>query len=525
MAADSDEDVLDVAIVGAGVAGVYTGWRLLTDPPPGQPVPRVQVFEASHRVGGRLLSVEPPGIPGVFCELGGMRFMSSQPRVRSLIENKLRLRTRPFFVGEPENLNYMRGQQFRNVDLTNHVNVPYDLSWSEHGEDVDSLLSTVLDQLIPGVTKMQGPDLREFLATYEVDGRLIFDWGFWNLLARGMSHEAYELARVTSGYDTPMLNWNAFDTISLNFDLSPGVTFSALVDGYQAVPLTIAGLFEEAGGTVNLGHRLEAFDEGPSGSIVLRIRDETGVRTVTAKALVLAMPRRSLELIDPSGPILDPDRREVRAMIESVTPIPLFKICVAYDFPWWESLGVTKGRTVTDLPIRQCYYWATAQAVGADPDNRKGVLLASYDDGQNTAFWGGLTDPDHHPPFEPTQDRFTEQHPGSQEWSDYAPTAAMVGEVDRQLRELHDVRYTPTPYAAAYMDWGVDPYGGGVNFWNIHARSPEVIPRMTQPVPPLPVYVCGEAYSNGQGWVEGALETAELVLQDHFGLAQPDWLT
>ena len=36
-----------------------------------------------------------------------------------------------------------------------------------------------------------------------------------------MSHEAYELARVTSGYDTPMLNWNAYDTISLNFDLEP----------------------------------------------------------------------------------------------------------------------------------------------------------------------------------------------------------------------------------------------------------------------------------------------------------------
>jgi monoamine oxidase len=101
----------------------------------------------------------------------------------------------------------------------------------------------------------------------------------------------------------------------------------------------------------------------------------------------------------------------------------------------------------------------------------------------------------------------------------------MVEEVDRELREIHDVRYTPPPYAAAYMDWGVDPYGGGVNFWNIHARSPEIIPRMTQPVPEVPVYVCGEAYSNGQGWVEGALETAELVLQNHFGLAPPEWLT
>ena len=62
--------------------------------------------------------------------------------------------------------------------------------------------------------------MRDFLRGWEVDGRPMNEWGFWNLLARGMSHEAYELARVTSGYDTAGLNWNAFDTISLNFDLA-----------------------------------------------------------------------------------------------------------------------------------------------------------------------------------------------------------------------------------------------------------------------------------------------------------------
>ncbi len=36
--------------------------------------------------------------------------------------------------------------------------------------------------------------------------------------------------------------------------------------------------------------------------------------------------------------------------------------------------------------------------------------------------------------------------------------------------------------------------------------------------------ICGEAYSNQQGWVEGALETAEIMLQDYFSLDKPDWL-
>ena len=48
---------------------------------------------------------------------------------------------------------------------------------------------------------------------------------------------------------------------------------------------------------------------------------------------------------------------------------------------------------------------------------------------------------------------------------------------------------------------------------------------MTQPVDDFPCFVCGEAFSTNQTWVEGALETAEIVLQKRFGLAAPDWLT
>jgi monoamine oxidase len=100
----------------------------------------------------------------------------------------------------------------------------------------------------------------------------------------------------------------------------------------------------------------------------------------------------------------------------------------------------------------------------------------------------------------------------------------MVEEVHRQLMELHGVRFAPQPYAAAYRDWSEDPFGGAVHLWKIHEKSWKVIPKMIQPVGSLDVYVCGEAYSNAQTWVEGALETAELILQGKFGLAKPPWL-
>ena len=57
------------------------------------------IFEQSERIGGRLLSLQPPGLPGVLCELGGMRFTSNQPNVVGLI-HQLQLATHVFPVTE-----------------------------------------------------------------------------------------------------------------------------------------------------------------------------------------------------------------------------------------------------------------------------------------------------------------------------------------------------------------------------------------------------------------------------------------
>ncbi len=51
------------------------------------------------------------------------------------------------------------------------------------------------------------------------------------------------------------------------------------------------------------------------------------------------------------------------------------------------------------------------------------------------------------------------------------------------------------------------------------------MPRIAHPVAGLPIYICGEAYSRDQCWVEGALATSEHVLQTHYRLRKPDWLT
>ncbi|NER00422.1 MAG: NAD(P)-binding protein, partial [Cyanothece sp. SIO2G6] len=65
---------IDIAIVGGGVSGVYSAWKLKKQ----YRDRTIVVFEASDHIGGRLLSVKPPGIDNMVAELGGMRILSDK---------------------------------------------------------------------------------------------------------------------------------------------------------------------------------------------------------------------------------------------------------------------------------------------------------------------------------------------------------------------------------------------------------------------------------------------------------------
>lgn len=537
----------DVAIVGGGISGVYTAFRLLGADLSKSALLRkwaeasggklsVSVLETSQRIGGRLLSARPPGAPHVVCELGGMRYMSSQTLVKSLVENELHLPTKPQIVDRPENLAYLRGRRLRHGQLTDSKVVPYDLDWNERGQDPSGLMGTAMAQVIPGITSVTGAALRSLLDGFVLDGKPLYEHGFWNVVARAMSREAYALSTATVGYDSLGANGNAVDQTFEYFDFTPTTTYSLLFDGYETVPWQLRDRFVAAGGKVELGTTLRSFDAAtlPDGTqgVLLQFRDRPPLLT---RALVLAMPQRSLRLLDQTGPVLT--NAGVQEMIDSVFPVGLFKMFLAYPFPWWESVGVTEGRSLTDIMVRQCYYWGVeGRQPGADPQNTNAVLMA-YDDMSNVLFWGGLRgytrlaamlaanqNPRRKARF--FADRLTSNGvtPEEANWRTNRAPEIMVAEMHRELVEMHGLRYAPEPYAAAYRDWSDDPYGGGVHFWNVGFNSTEVMNRMTQPLEGFPCYICGEAYSQGQTWAEGALQTAELVLQQRFGLPPPPWV-
>ena len=50
------------------------------------------------------------------------------------------------------------------------------------------------------------------------------------------------------------------------------------------------------------------------------------------------------------------------------------------------------------------------------------------------------------------------------------------------------------------------------------------MPRIIAPVPGVDLHIIGEAWSTGQGWIEGALQTTENLLTGPLNTPRPNWL-
>ena len=440
--------------------------------------------------------------------------------------------------------------------------LPYRLDWAEAQfvaqNDPAGLIPWAIGKILPGVNQFTGDALEKYLREARIDGTPLYEHGFWNLLARTLSPEAYSVARTMIGYDCLGSNANAVDLITEIYDFSPDVKYYLLNDGYEAVPWTLQQRFEAAGGRVESGAWLAGFTQttfadGSTG-VALHFRD--GRPSVTARAIVLAMPRRSIELLDREGPVLDPAQApHVPHLLNSVRPIPLYKLFLAYEYPWWNAVATPLRVRCRDgrSPTRRRARCITGRSIPArkTPPTTGPALLMAYNDATNVDFWEGLSgvpcDGPHAAPQAPP--RGTSGRSGRacgcssrgaaaardaasaasgsasidrprKNWDDHRAPHQMVMEMHRQIAQMHDVQDAPAPVDAAYMDWSIDPFGGGVHFWNRGYKSWEVLEQMTKPVEDFPCYVCGEAYSTNQTWVEGALQTAEIVLQKHFGLRE-----
>ena len=530
---------LEIAIVGGGVAGSYCAWRLVED----DPKRKVGLFELSERIGGRLFSRKLPGMPHVVAELGGMRYIPQAQRLIGGVIDHLGLESRPFLRGarnpdgDGNNLFFLRRKHMRMRDLAEEADDRYHMEWHERGKTPDEILEYMTKTYIPDGEGMGIAEQAERL----VFGQPLYCHGFWNLLYRVLSSEAYAYVRDAGGYDTSVANGNAASSLQVD-QFHEGVEYRTLVGGMDLLPRSLAAGFaetaqrEQVRDALFTGHRLLRFDRAPKGAsrryrLLFARKSSDELRVVYADRLVLAMPRRGLELLDQSNFFFS--HPWVQVHLRSVIKQAAFKLFLGYDRPWWRGLGLVAGHSVTDLPVRQTFYFPTeGEEEGADPNNSNSLLMASYGDDASAAFWKAFEGGE---PFTGAANPHLGDLEAPLDACDVGQvSASMVGAIQGLLRQVHGLREIPEPYTAAFQDWGTDPHGAAWHAWKAGFRYWEVMKRMRKPLDPRwsesagcpdeSVYICGEAYSNIQSWVEGALQTAEHVLRDDFDLECPSWL-
>jgi monoamine oxidase len=486
---------VDLAVVGAGMAGTYVAYRAGLMHPDWS----ISLFERSDRIGGRLLSARPPTDDANPAELGGMRYRRDHPLVGGLVAS-LGLKTRPFDLVHDDNRYYFRG-----IASSAAKGAPiqgYRLEPSERGMTPAELLIDAFERIVPHATALTDDDWQIVKRDHTYQGLPLSEWTCRDALRSVLSAEAYQLIVDWIGYSAILGLRNAADAIPYVLaEMQPEAEDQvALVGGMDTLPRSVTDRFAAHGGEVRMDHALWRLERRTShGTIAFRLDFENGA-SVPARRVVLALPRSALEaLAARSSPL---QSSEIVGLFGSVVVHDAAKLFLTYGRPWWRDAGVRGHRLTTDLPLRKVFYFDRTDA-GLEPGTA--LLLASYTDTSDVRLWrelGGRTD-----------GSATNGGPRTGEWDRHPASPAQIAAAESQLKVIHGVGEIPKATGAAFIDWGSGSLGGGWHFWRAGVRSTVAQARILQPDPASEIFVCGEAYSASQGWIEGALETADLVLE------------
>ena len=511
----------DIVVVGAGMAGLYFTWRMLRS----KPGTRITVLEMLDRTGGRL-DTDLVQIDGklVKNEEGGMRFVDSMKHLMWLLKTlQLDGDIMPFNMGDEHNIYYLRGRRqtfgamSANADLWSAI---YNLRDDEKHRQPNQILQKVFDTILtqngtnPATGYPQTPeDWQRIRLTFTYRGVPLYQWGFWALLVDfGLSQECLQMIEDSMGflafYDQKVNAGVGFQTMG-DFDKLPN--YLTLKPGYETLADALTRQVKAMGGRILLGHHVDSFDFDPINQSRINVRAHINNGATTSfvcPKLILALPSRPLQELSPQCPALR-DNGQIMADIRSVTSMPLTKINLYFKERWWFTrYQVAAGGSFTDLPMAQFYcYWPIVANDASGP-----ASMTIYCDYDRTTYWDELQRIGK--PFAPT-DGLT-QPPNS-----LAASTFVVEQAMRQLAEFFGDARLPSPVLSTYVRWGSARFGDGDHSWVVGAQDAAVAARLRNPIKDS-VYICGEAYSDEQAWVDGALRSTENVLQTCFGLPAYD---
>ncbi len=366
------------------------------------------------------------------------------------------LEMRHFVMGNPRTLVHIGGDRMTAEEADRDPGrLPFDLAEHERGRTWTDLWNEAT---------------RDFRERYAAGGQAALDgllreydeYSIREFLEKaGFSEGAIELYGVMSFRES---NMNAAVVEQLREIV--GRSFEDMQEIVGGMDLLPAAFYRAMPDRVRFGAHVTAIGQDED-SVTVHYETRSGKFSVTGDYAVCAIPFSVLREIEILGrPFSRPKQKAIRELNYNAST----KILLQVQHRFWEAEdGIVGGTTVTELPIRRICYPSFS-----DPNDERGVMLASYTWGQDALRWGGLDSRD------------------------------MIEQALEDVAQIHPSILTEFEVGATHA-WYNDPYARGA----FALFEPGQQTRLQGDIvaPEGRIHFAGEHTSLYHAWIQGALES------------------
>ena len=156
---------------------------------------------------------------------------------------------------------------------------------------------------------------------------------------------------------------------------------------------------------------------------------------------------------------------KIDSLTQSVKVEPLFRIYAVYNKAWFKDLPkiVTNEKIKYIIPINE----------------KTGLIMISYTDGKNARYWYKMSEKE-------------QKH-----------------ELTTQLNKIFPDKKISQPKHIFNHYWET-----GASYWKPSYNSDKLKIKMLKPTKHN-LFICGDSFSSRQAWIEGALESSNMVFNKH----------
>jgi len=414
------------------------------------PEAKICIIEASKYIGGRLHTIH---YDNLHFEGGGARFNTEQLRIQSLVK-ELKLVKYPI------------------TNTTNYISIN-----PKYDKSLETIFPTIDDFIIYMKNYIKNKNNDNDNDNDNINKDKITEATLINttIIEFASKHFSKEYPTIKQylidiyPYYSELVVLNALEGINLfSNEFSAKMQYYVLDKGMQEITDKLYSMLKSSS-------NINILKETPLDTItkemvcsshIFKITSGESNKVFKTKNLILAIPKPKLLQLKYLT-----RHKDLLKNINSIQTEPLYRIYARYPLNkktgkvWFDGLE----KIITNLPIKYII----------PISSKKGLIMISYTDSKFATYWlNKVLDGT----FEKT--------------------------LNKQLKLLFPDAEIPKAKWYKHCHWVM-----GAGYWKPHSNRKKIIPEMIKPIEGENLFICGENYSSHQAWVEGSLETSELVLE------------